>query len=105
MLQSKNIQDKIRKTTLEKYGYAHHLQSPEIIQKRKNTCLELYGDENYNNREKAIQTCQDKYGVDYNLQRNELRELLLSDKVKEKRKKSYIETMQNTYGVTCGFKT
>lgn len=33
----------------------------ELIKKKK---LEKYGDENYNNREKAAKTCEDKYGVD-----------------------------------------
>lgn len=32
--------------------------------KRKNTCTELYGIENYNNRAKAKQTCFEKYNVD-----------------------------------------
>ena len=32
--------------------------------KRKNTCTELHGTENYNNRAKAKQTCVEKYNVD-----------------------------------------
>lgn len=32
--------------------------------RRRNTCVELYGTENYNNRSKAKQTCIEKYSVD-----------------------------------------
>ena len=34
----------------------------EIRQRKKNTCIEKYGDENYKNIEKGKQTKLDKYG-------------------------------------------
>lgn len=40
----------------------------EVVRKRKQTCLEKYGDENYNNLEKNKQTCLNKYGYEYSSQ-------------------------------------
>lgn len=36
-----------------------------IREKSKQTCLERYGDANYNNMEKSKQTCLERYGVEY----------------------------------------
>jgi hypothetical protein len=47
------------------------------ILKAKQTKLKLYNDENYNNREQAIQTTFEKYGVKYVMQRDDFK-----DKVK-----------------------
>jgi hypothetical protein len=35
--------DKIRQTKLAKYGVDHHMKVPEIMDKKKATCLSLYG--------------------------------------------------------------
>lgn len=43
-------------TKLEKYGSVNNEQ------KRKQTCLERYGDENYNNHEQTVQTNIERYG-------------------------------------------
>ena len=40
-------------------------QKQEIIKKAKQTKLERYGDENYNNYEKRTKTCLSKFGVPY----------------------------------------
>lgn len=42
----------------------------EATRKSKKTRLELYGDENYVNKEKAIETCLERYGVEYSTQSN-----------------------------------
>ena len=74
------------------FGYSNYCSSactrkdPEIITKAKQTCLEKYGVENYNNREKANRTCLEKYGVENPYQ---------SEEIKAKIKQGYIEK----YGV------
>ena len=97
--------EKIKQTCLEKYGVTHNWQTPEIREKvkqislekyntinpahgykSKQTKLERYGNENYNNREKykktynnfskdklneiklkTQQTCLEKYGVSHHM--------------------------------------
>ena len=61
---SKNDDVKIKKknTTLKNYGVENPSQSKEIIDRKKTTLFERYGDENYNNRERAKQTCLERYG-------------------------------------------
>ena len=65
--QKKAKVEKIRKTCLEKYGYADHLSCPEIIKKREQTCLQKYGVTNVfaNNdiKEKIQKTCLEKFGT------------------------------------------
>lgn len=48
--------------------------SVQKISQAKKTCLEKYGDENYNNREQAKETYLKLYGVDNNLKSKEVRE-------------------------------
>ena len=50
------INNKRRKTILKRYKVKHHLQLKHILQKSKSTRLERYGNENYNNSEKAVET-------------------------------------------------
>ena len=67
--QKKAKVEKIRKTCLEKYGYANHLSCPEIIKKREQTCLEKYGVTNVfaNNdiKGKIQKTCLERFGTKY----------------------------------------
>ena len=49
-----------QQTRLQIYGIGYK----SIVQKSKDTKKFRYGDENYNNGEKHIQTCLDKYGVE-----------------------------------------
>ena len=50
------IQDKFKQTCLENLGVEHPLQSEKIVSKIKETKKLKYGDPNYNNREKMIET-------------------------------------------------
>ena len=76
------VQEKRISTLIERYGVDNPSKLSEVVEKistsnrqtfatgephkkMKKTCLEIYGDENYNNRLKAQQTCQDKYGIEY----------------------------------------
>lgn len=76
----KEIQEKIKKTKLERYGYEYYCNS----EKSNKTKLERYGQ--YVNIEKYKQTMLEKYGVEFPIQ---------NEKSKEKMKK----TMLEKYGV------
>lgn len=55
-----------RQNMIEKYGkYINNGGTEESIKKAKQTKLERYGTEGYNNREKSKQTCLEKYGRPY----------------------------------------
>lgn len=55
--------NKVKDTCIAKYGVDNVRKAPEIKNKIKLSKLEKYGDENYNNREKASETMLDLYGV------------------------------------------
>lgn len=74
-----SVKDRKRAAFMEKYGVDHQLKIPEVAASvaRKNsenaaerlsvaaqTKLEVYGDENYNNRTKYVETCVEKFGVE-----------------------------------------
>lgn len=59
------IQEKVKKTNLEKYGVEHWFQTEQSVEKIKQTKIEKYGCEKYNNPEKSKQTCLEKYGSEY----------------------------------------
>jgi len=81
---AKSVEKKelMKQTMLDKYGDENYNNR----EKQKQTMLDKYGDENYNNREKQKQTMLDKYSVEHNWQNGELRE-------KQK------QTMLDKYGV------
>lgn len=58
---SPEIRNQIKQTKFKKYG-DENFNNPE---KAKNTKLEKYGNANYNNHEKFIKTMNEQYGVDY----------------------------------------
>jgi hypothetical protein len=56
--------DKIRQTKLAKYGVDHHMKVPEIMDKKKATCLSLYGATQGFSEEQHQANVTAKYGVD-----------------------------------------
>jgi len=58
-----------KKEKLRKWGLSNsnHWNNPNVQSKVKVTKKERYGDENYNNMEKTIETCNQKYGVPYSI--------------------------------------
>jgi len=56
---------KSQQTTLLKYGNTNYYCTDDFKLKSKLTKIERYGDENYNNIEKARNTCLEKYGVSH----------------------------------------
>ena len=69
--------EKRKQTCLEKYGVENPNQCKEIKEKSKQTCLEKYGVENPFASEKIKkqikQTCLEKYGVEYSGQNEEVK--------------------------------
>ena len=85
--------EKLKKTSLEKYGVEHPLKNKEIQNKRKETCLEKYGGHPLQNteiRNKIKETCLEKYGTNCPLQNEEIQ-----NKVKK--------TCMENYGVENPF--
>ena len=64
VFQDVKVKEKSIDSRLKNLGVAYPRQSKQIIEKTKQTCLEKYGDENFNNREKARKTCLEKYNVE-----------------------------------------
>lgn len=79
-MQSKEIQDKQKAVLQEKYGVDHPLQNPEILKKMQATNLERHGVENVASlpevRVKMAQTTLEKYGVEFYNQLPEMKDYL-----------------------------
>ena len=81
-LSKKEVQEKIRKTNIEKYGVENPSSASEVKEKRKQTFLERYGVDSVcrieeikeKSHEKMKQTNLRKYGVEYPAQSKEIRE-------------------------------
>ena len=88
--QTEEYEISYKKSVKEKYGVEHHTQNNDVKEKSKNTCLEKYGVEYYTQtdeyKEKYKNTCLEKYGVENTFQ---------SEKFKNKIKETNLEK----YGV------
>lgn len=63
---SPEVRKKTEETCLAKYGVKHNWASKELREKGQyKTCLEKYGNRNYNNQEKLHETNIKKYGENY----------------------------------------
>ncbi len=71
------VHEKRLNSMIENYGVEYTLQSDELRNKVKSTCLETYGDENYRNQEKAKQTRLDRYGDEWFNNRERYRQTCL----------------------------
>ncbi len=75
-MQSEDVKEKMKTTCLEKYGVEHPMQSEEVKEKSKATCLENYGVEHPMQseevKEKYKATCLEKYGVKHPMQSEEV---------------------------------
>ena len=80
IISSKEVQDKIKQTYLDKYGVDNPFKSKEIQDKIKLTNLEKYGVDNpFKSKEvqdKIKQTNLEKYGYEYPIQSDEIKELI-----------------------------
>ena len=77
IMQCEEIRQKVRDVFLQHYG-CHPMQTEECQEKIKRTCQEKYGVDNYCQTEsfkkKVKQTCQEKYGVDNYFQTDSARQ-------------------------------
>lgn len=87
---SDEIQNKKNDTCLKNFGVEFPQQSNVIFSKSKNTKFEKYGDENYNNLDKAKSTNLKKYGVEFVSQ-----DFNISKKMKENQFFSYKKNFDN----------
>lgn len=86
--QDKEVRKKLKDTNKKLYGEDCY---SKFIEKSKQTCLEKYGDENYNNSEQLKQTCLERYGVDNPMK---------SKEIQEKSKKTCLERYGSNYVFT-----
>ena len=59
---SDKVQEKVKKTNNENHNCDYPTQDPAVVQKGKDTKRDRYGNENYNNSEKAAQTYFNEHG-------------------------------------------
>lgn len=71
---SSDVIDKINKTCQERYNVTNRGSIPSRIQSAKETALKNWGKDNYCNRNKAKQTMQERYGVSYALQNEQIKQ-------------------------------
>ena len=106
---SKQIQRQRKDTLLEKYGVENTYQLDSSIKKSKQTKLERYGDENYNNCKKHTETLYSIYGVTSPALLDKSKESLMihygvSSPMKSKEIKNKVkDTMMKRYGVPYYF--
>ncbi len=89
--QLESKKEKTKVTNLEKYGHECSLSANAVREKGKITKLEQYDDENFNNRNKAKETCLRKYGVAHQMQ---------DDDVKRRTKLTTARTCLQKYGTS-----
>lgn len=62
-MKTDECRERLKRTNLARYGVENVLCAGGIGRlKSKTTCLERYGDENFNNRAQAAKTCLERYG-------------------------------------------
>jgi len=96
--------EKAKNSTIEKYG-AIGFAVKEFREKGLETTTKKYGNSHYNNRDKAKQTCLEKYGVEFISQTKEVKDKVTQawenksvEEIEEITKK-HIKTNQERYGV------
>jgi very-short-patch-repair endonuclease len=76
IFKEKHKEERIRKSKeaiKNKYNVEHISQIKDFSEKVKSSKLKRYGDENFNNREKAKNTCSEKYQVDNPMKSNDVK--------------------------------
>lgn len=89
------FRERRRKTCMERYGNPNYNNS----KKCKQTKLERYGDENYINLEKTQQTCLEKYGYTHQNKSPKIAKKISEKKKTKETQLKYEETMLRLYGV------
>ena len=79
-------------TIKNKYGVDSYPQHPDFINKSKKTKNDRYGDEDFNNRDKYINTMLNKYGVDNPLKIDDIKDKVSSTNLERYGEKSFTQT-------------
>ena len=90
-MQSKIVQQKFMENCYQKTGKFWYLQDPKLRQKGKETLVQKYGEHPYRSPQilnKKEATCLEKYGVPYNLQRKDVRQVII-EKLEQAKEKEY----------------
>lgn len=105
--QAEEVKDKIKQTNLEKYGVYYSLQSEEVREKGKQTNLEKYGHENYFGseigKERLKQIWLEKENIEYVGQSKEVLKKINETKTKNGNKSGlelFMISLLNQYNVT-----
>lgn len=94
--QKKHFNEARKKTCLERYGNPNY----NNMDKNRATKKERYGDENYNNQEKHEETCLERYGQTHHNKVKEISNKISKKKKSKETQKKYENTMMERYGVT-----
>lgn len=86
------VKNKKRQTCQLRYGVDNCFQSNDKMDKAKQTKLKLHGDENWNNREQAKQTCKERYGYEIPCQVPEFKEKMKQSCLKNFGYENYYQT-------------
>jgi hypothetical protein len=97
-----NKKKKTIQTLQQKYGVQHNSQIKSFTEKRKQTLLSRYGNQNYTNREKAKQTLLTRYGSESYVNTKKIQDSMKSKYGVKAFSQStkFKEIMQEKYGVT-----
>jgi len=73
-----NVQEKLKRTNLNRYGVEYCSQNKDVQNKTKQTSMDRYGVNHYSKtdecKEKYVNTCQERYGFDNTFQVEEFKE-------------------------------
>ncbi len=101
---SKYLAPKVAETNLKKYGTKAPAQNKEVLEKMKKTTLERFGVENvFKDKDKIKKSVKAKYGVD-NPMKNPESVNKLKDSIRKTKHialKKRVETNLSKYGVSC----
>ena len=64
MANSIQVKEHKRNTCMKKFGTDHPWKNKNVREKAKQTCLEKYNNTNFNNRGKAKETCLNRYNIE-----------------------------------------
>lgn len=101
------LRNKMDSTMRDKYGVISPMAVSEISDKANHTKKDRYGDEHFNNRPKAIQTCLEKYGVPVSIQADSVKKKVFETKQARYGDPTFNntaksrQTLMDKYGVTC----
>lgn len=86
--------DKLKETNITKYGHPYYFQTDEFKTASKNTCEERYGDPNYRNYQKHLDTIKSRYGVNNVSELDWVKDKISKSNTGKKRSPEYVAKMR-----------